>query len=106
MHTELETLLKRPVFPVPDVMTVSNAGKILNYIGDINLERTNQFEQTPDEGLYLLWEVDGWEFHIECLKTNSILYTFRQNGIAQACGSAPVNNFLSLLQNYLMAAFY
>jgi hypothetical protein len=104
MHPEIESVLNN-LYPdqlVPDNSTLVNAEKVLNYIEDINLERTGKFELTPAESLYLLWEIENWDLHIECLNNGNILYTFRKGGFARTCGSAAIHEFIPLLEKYLL----
>jgi hypothetical protein len=104
MHPEIEAVLNN-LYPdqlVPDNSTLVNAEKVLNYIEDINLERTGKFELTPAESLYLLWEIENWDLHIECLNNGNILYTFRKGGFARTCGSAAIHEFIHLLEKYLL----
>ena len=106
IHPELKTILNSTPaeFSVPNAAVLKNAQAILGYIEDINLERNNKFELTADESLYLLWEIGESELHIECLKSGKILYTFRKYGIGKACGSCPANEFMQLLEKYLLTA--
>ena|ERR1700733_2326636 len=85
--------------------TLKNAEKLLNYIEDINLERTGKFEVTPAESLYLLWSVQDWDFHIECLNNGMILYTFRKYGYGKVFGLNTVDEFIRLLEKYLLMEF-
>ncbi|MDB4905128.1 MAG: hypothetical protein JWQ63_4409 [Mucilaginibacter sp.] len=82
-----------------------NANRLLNYIEDINLERTGKFELTPDESLYLLWNVEEWDFHMECLKNGRILFTFRKSGYGKTFGSFTIDEFIPLLERYLLMEF-
>ena len=104
MHPEIEEALNNagPEFHIPNAITLKNAEKLLNYIEDINLERTGKFEPTPADSLYMLWNVDDWEFHIECLKNGKILYTFRKGGYEKASGSYPLDKFIPQLERYLL----
>lgn len=104
MHAEIETILRKlhKEGIVINEVALYNAHKLLNYIEDINLERKNKFELTPADSLYLLWEVDKWEIHIECLDCGKILYTFRRNGVSKAFGKLLLNDFINLLERYLL----
>ncbi len=104
MHPEIEAALTNvsKKYPVPNAIALQNAEKLLNYIGDINLERTGQFVPTASQSLYMLWSVDDWEFHMECIKNGSIHYTFRKGGNEEASGSYPVDEFIAHLEKYLL----
>jgi hypothetical protein len=104
MHAEIKAVLNdlNRAYPAPNTVTLQSAEMVLNYIEDINLERTNKFELTPAESLYLLWTVENWEFHIECLSNGCILYTFRKGGYRKCYGSISINEFIPLLENYLL----
>ena len=107
MHPELIEILSNSdwsTFPVNSAI-LQNADSILNYIEDINLERTGKFEFTPAESLYLLWNVQDWDFHIECLNNGKILYTFRKNGYGKTFGSTTIDEFILLLEKYLLMEF-
>jgi hypothetical protein len=103
-HPEIEEILNStgPEFFTPNAMMLQNAEKLLNYIDDINLERTGKFETTPAESLYLLWNAENLEFHFECLKNGRILYTFRKSGYGKASGSSTIDEFIPMLENYLL----
>jgi hypothetical protein len=107
MHPEIKAILNYSGkgYPILNTVTLQNADRILNYIDDINLERTTKFELTVADSLYLLWNVANWEFHIECLKGGRILYTFRKGTVGKSCGSMPIDEFIIHLQKYLLAAF-
>jgi hypothetical protein len=103
-HPEIKEILNStiPEFFMPNAMMLQNAEMLLNYIDDINLERTSKFEPTPAESLYLLWNTEGLEFHFECLKNGRILYTFREGGYGKASGSSTINEFIPMLEKYLL----
>jgi hypothetical protein len=105
MHPEIDDILNNLdlEYAVPAPVVLNNAARILNYMDDIYVERTTRFEHTPAESLYIRWNVEGLELHIECLKTGMILYTFRQGKLGNRYGSAPVAEFMLLMQNYLLA---
>ena len=105
MHPEIENILNNldPEYAVPAPVMLQNAERILNYMDDIYLERTGKFEHTPAESLYIMWSLEGLEFHIECLKNGRILYTFRKGGAGKIFGSDPINKFMLRLENYLLA---
>jgi hypothetical protein len=105
MHPEIEEILNNldPEYPVPDGLVLQNAERILNYMDDINVERTSKFEHTPAESLYILWEVEGMEFHIECLKNGRILYTFRKTEYYRSHGADLIEQFIPRLESYLLA---
>ena len=104
MHPVIAAVLSETEydFPAPNAITLQNAEKLLNYIEDINLERTSRLVPTPSQSLYILWSVEDWEFHMECLKTGSILYTFSKRGHEEARGSYPLDQFLPQLERYLL----
>jgi hypothetical protein len=104
MHPEIEAALTETEYhyPAPNAITLQNAEKLLNYIEDINLENTSRFLPTPSQSLYILWSVEDWEFHMECVKNGSILYTFRKAGHEEARGAYPLDQFLSQLERYLL----
>jgi len=105
MHPEIEEILMNFDFenPLPEAFVLQNAEQILNYMDDINIERTSKFEYTPAESLYILWNVEGLEFHIECLKSGAILYTFRSYQFGKAFGSDTIDKFIPRLESYLLA---
>ena len=89
-------------YPVPNAITLQNSEKVLNYIEDINLERPGRFIPTPAQSLYLLWSVDDWEFHIECIKNGNVVYKFCQAGSEKASGNYMIDEFISQLEKYLL----
>jgi hypothetical protein len=50
-----------------------------------------------------MWNLEGLEFHIECLKNGAILYTFRKGKLGKMYGTANIDYFLLLIRNYLLA---
>ena len=104
MHPEIQAALTQvsKKYPAPNAITLRSAEKLLNYIEDINLERTGQFVPTASQSLYMLWSVEDWEFHMECIKNGSILFTFRKGGNEEAHGSYPVDKFIAQLEMYLL----
>ena len=108
MHPEIAELLNNldPECPVPSRAVLNNAERILYYMDDIYVERRGKFEHTPAESLYIMWAVEGLEFHIECLKNGLILYTFRKGRLGKLYGSGTIDEFLPLLQGYLLAGIY
>jgi hypothetical protein len=104
MHPEIEAALTKvdQEHPIPNAITLQTAEKLLNYMEDINLERTGKFVPTPSQGLYILWSVEDWEFHMECIKNGRILYTFRKGGFEEASGSYSVDEFIPQLERYLL----
>ena len=105
-HPEIEEILNGPCFFIPGAVMLQNAETLLNYIDDINLERNTKFEQTPAESLYLFWAVEDLEFHIECLYDGRILYTFRKNGRGRANGCVAIDEFIPILQDYLLMSIW
>ena len=105
MHPEIQEILNNSdwEYPVPSPLVLQNAERILNYMDDIYTERTEKFEHTPAESLYIMWNVEDLEFHIECLKNGRILYTFRKNGQGKAFGSDTISQFIPRLERYLLA---
>src|ERR1700733_5914708 len=108
MHPEIVEILNNLnlEYPVPSQAMLTNAAHILNYMDDIYVERRGKFEQTPAESLYIMWAVEGMEFHIECLKNGLMLYTFRKGRLGKLYGSGTINEFMLLLQGYLLAGIY
>ena len=107
-HTEIQELLNSgsPFNFTPNDMMLANAEALLNYIDDINLERTSTFELTPAESLYLVWNAEDLEFHLECLANGRILYTFRKGGYGRANGCVAIDKFIPLLQEYLLMSIW
>jgi len=107
-HPEIEELLNSgsPFYFTPNAAMLQNAEMLLNYIDDINLERTSTFEFTPAESLYLVWNAEDLEFHLECLNDGRILYTFRKGGYGRANGCLTIDKFLPLLQDYLLMSIW
>jgi len=105
-HPEIEEILNStgPEFFTPNTVMLQSAGKVLNYLDDLNLPRTGKFEPTPAESLYLLWEAGNLEFHFECLKNGRILYTFRKGGFGKASGFSTIDDFIPMLENYLLVS--
>jgi hypothetical protein len=105
MHVEIEEILLNFDFenPFPASVVLKNAERILYYMDDINVERTGKFEYTPAESLYILWNVEGIDFHIECLSNGYILYTFRSYQFGKAFGSDTIDQFIPRLESYLLA---
>jgi hypothetical protein len=104
MHPEIKAALTKAdkKYPAPGAITLRNAEKLLNYIEDINLERPGKFMPTPSQSLYILWSVEDWEFHMECIKNGSILYMFCKDGCEKARGTYPVDKFIPQLERYLL----
>jgi hypothetical protein len=104
MHPEIEAALTRArkKYPAPSLIAMQNAEKLLSYIEDINLERTGKFVPTASQSLYMLWNVEDWEFRMECTKDGSILYNFRKDGKEEARGLYPVDQFIAHLERYLL----
>jgi hypothetical protein len=105
MHPEIENILNNldPEYPVPTPLVLQNAERILNYMDDIYIKRTGKFEHTPAESLYIMWNLAGLEFHIECLKNGRILYTFRKGASGKTFGSVAIDKFMLRLEGYLLA---
>ncbi|HAL81566.1 MAG TPA: hypothetical protein DCO83_04475 [Mucilaginibacter sp.] len=105
MHREIEDILINLDFeyPFPSPAAMQNAERILDYMDDIYVERTGKFEYTPAESLYIIWNVEDLEFHIECLKNGRILYTFRKNGIGKAFGTDTIWHFIMRMESYLLS---
>src|SRR3569623_2138105 len=99
-HREIEELLNSgsPLYFTPNAVMLANADALLNYIDDIILERTSTFELTAAESLYLVWNAEDLEFHLECLANGRILYTFRKGGYGRANGCVAIDKFIPLLQ--------
>ncbi|MBB3055321.1 hypothetical protein [Mucilaginibacter gotjawali] len=89
--------------PLPKAFVLQNVERILNYMDDINIERKSKFEYTPAESFYILWEVEGLEFHIESLKNGLILYTFRNKAFGNVFGTETISKFIPRLESYLLA---
>jgi hypothetical protein len=108
MHPEIEAVLKNAGNEDNTLndITIANAEKLLNYIEDINLQRTGKFELTPADSLYLLWQIDNMEIHMECLSNGKVLYTFRNKGRSNASGISPVDEFIYLLEKYLLTGIF
>jgi len=104
MHPEIEAALTvaEYYYTAPNAIALQNAEKLLNYIEDINLERTGKFVPTQSQGLYMLWSIEDWEFHMECIKNGNILYAFVKNGCKEASGSYPIDEFIPQLERYLL----
>jgi hypothetical protein len=106
-HPEIEEILSTaPEFFIPNAGMLQNAEALLNYIDDINLEGTGKFEPTPAESLYLLWSAEDLEFHLECLSDGRILYTFRKGGYGRANGCLSIDQFIPVLQDYLLMSIW
>lgn len=103
-HIEIQELLNSgsPFYFTSNAIMLQNAETLLNYIDDINLERTGTFEFTPAESLYLVWNAEDLEFHLECLADGRILYTFRKAGYGGANGCLAIDKFIPFLQDYLL----
>jgi hypothetical protein len=104
MHPEIKAALSKAnqKYAAPDAIALQSAEKLLHYIDDVNLERTGKFTPTPVQSLFVLWNVEDWEFHMECIRNGSVLYTFSQAGIEKASGSYPVDEFIPQLEQYLL----
>lgn len=104
MRTEFEEILSNvePGFFIPSDVILQNVRKVCSYISDINFGKNRKFELTSAETLYILWEVDDLEFHIEFLANGTILYTYRKCGYGKASGLTPADAFLPILQDHLM----
>jgi hypothetical protein len=104
MHPEIKAALSCTCkkYPAPNTVALQSAEKLLNYIEDINLERSGKFVPTATESLYMLWNVEDWEFHMECAKNGRVIYNFCKSGNERASGSQPVDKFINYLQGYLL----
>jgi hypothetical protein len=104
MHPEIEAAITNAEqdYPALNAITLQNAEKLLNYIEDLNLERKGIFMPTPAQSLYILWNVNNWEFHMECVKTGTVIYTFSKGGDEEVSGSKPVDEFITQLERYLL----
>ena len=104
MHPEIDDILNNLdlEYPVPSPVVLNNAARILTYMDDIYVERKGKFEHTPADSLYIRWHVEGLEFHIECLRTGNISYTFRKGKSGTRFGATPINEFMPLMQHYLL----
>jgi hypothetical protein len=105
MHPEIIEILRSfdTTYPYPEMAVLKNAMQILNYMDDINIERTSRFEHTPAESLYICWNVSEMEFHIECLKNGRVSYTFRKAGYYKSFGTDTIDQFIPRLESYLLA---
>jgi len=108
MHPEIDDILNNLdlEYPVPSPFVLNNAARILDYMDDIYVVRHGKFEHTPAESLYIVWNVEGLEFHIECLKNGDILYTFRKGKMGKLYGTATIDEFMPVLQGYLLLGIY
>ena len=104
MHPEIkaEIIDFEHDYPALSVLTRQNADRVLAYIDDLNLERTGIFMPTPAQSLYIMWSVDNWEFHMECMQSGKILYTFNNAGKEETSGTKPVDEFIGQLESYLL----
>lgn len=104
MHPQIEAVLTKVSreYPIPNAVTLRNAERLLNYIDDINVDRPRKFEPTPSQSLYILWNVEDWEFHIECIKNGRVIYFFCKDGYEEASGSDSVDEFIPQLEKYLL----
>lgn len=104
VHPEIEEIINSVglKYFVPNQHMLRNAGKVLDYIDDINIERVGKFELTPADSLYLQWNLENLEFYFECLSNGNILYTFRKDGLGKASGSSKIEEFIPMLQNFLL----
>lgn len=104
MHPQIEAALTTAnhKYPVPSAIALKNAERLLNYIEDLNLQRPGKFVPTQSQSFYILWSVEDWEFHMECIKTGRIIYIFSKAGHEEASGSYPVDEFISQLERYLL----
>jgi len=104
MHIEIQEIMRNahPQLPIPNMHVLGNADILLNYFDDINVQRKSRFEKTAAESLYILWEVENLECHIECLPTGEILYTFRKDGIGKAHGRRRIIEFIIQMEQYLL----
>jgi hypothetical protein len=105
-HPEIAEILSStgPGFFTPNAVMLHNAEILLNYIDDINLERSGKFEPTPAESLYLFWNAGDLEFHFECLMNGRILYTFRKSGYGKASGTSTIDRFIPMLESFLLTS--
>ena len=104
MYPELKTVftMSGDACPNPDATVIKNSERLLDYICDLNLNRPDKFVPTPSQGLYIHWNVEDWEFHMECVKNGSILYTFRKWGLEADSGSYPFDEFIPRLEKFLL----
>ncbi|MDP9079148.1 MAG: hypothetical protein M3O71_17105 [Bacteroidota bacterium] len=104
VHPEIEEILNNagPENFIPTQYMLRSAGKLLNYIDDINAERAGKFELTAADSLYLQWDLEDLEFYFECLANGKILYTFRKGGLGKASGSSKIEEFIPMLESFLL----
>jgi hypothetical protein len=103
MHPEIKAALTNSEqYPAPTDVTLQSAEKLLNYIEDINLERTGKITPTPSQSLFVKWNVEDWEFYMECIKNGRIRYIFRKGGHEEVSGNDPVEKFIPQLERYLL----
>jgi hypothetical protein len=104
MHPEIEAAIIDVEHNHPDLnaVTLHNAELLLTYIEDLNLARTGIFMPTPAQSLYIMWSVNSWEFHMECIKSGNILYAFNHAGKEEISGTKPVDEFILQLETYLL----
>jgi L-rhamnose mutarotase len=105
MHPEIEAAITSVEhdYPAINAITLQNAEKLLTYIEDLNLERKGIFLPTPHNSLYILWNVENWEFHMDCMKSGKIFYKFCKNEHEELSGTKPVDEFITQLQNCLLS---
>jgi hypothetical protein len=106
IHPEISEILNStsPGIFRPNAVMLRNAEILLNYIDDINLERSDKFEPTPADSLCLFWNAGDLELHFECLRNGRILYTFRKSGYGNASGSSTIDRFIPMLENFLLTS--
>ena len=106
MHPEIAaayTVTKiYPELPALNGITMQNAARVLDYIEDLNLERNGKFTPTLTKSLYMQWNVEDWEFHMECVQNGSIYYSFCKPDAEAVTGNNTVDEFITRLQNFLL----
>lgn len=104
MHPQITAVLSNvnPYSPRPNDVARHNAERVLNYIGDINLEQNVRFRQTSAGSLFMGWRIGEWEYEMECVKNGYIIYTFTQEGYEKASGCMLFDDFIPQFEKYLL----
>ncbi|MEO6850678.1 MAG: hypothetical protein ABI166_08605 [Mucilaginibacter sp.] len=104
MHPQITAALNgvNPYIPKPNDIAQNNAEKVLNYIDDINLERNVRFGPTKSAGLIIEWNIEDWEYQMECVKNGYIIYFFTKGGYQKASGCELFDDFIPQFEKYLL----
>jgi|ERR1700743_2006747 hypothetical protein len=104
MHPQITAVMNsaNPYICLPNHIARENAERVLNYIGDINLEKNIRFKPTLSGSLFMNWNIGDWEYDMECAKNGYIIYSFLKGGYEKASGCELFDDFIPQFEKYLL----